>query len=105
MVRRKKKYSVNLEIGKKMPLLYHTLPGQEFDYKKSEVLDWIAQQPEMLNFVREQLKSAGYIKYDRKTGLWVGVDYESDQMPSIDEMQEWELESAIENGGGFWLDQ
>ena len=23
----------------------------------------------------------------------------------LEEMQEWELESAIENGGGFWLDQ
>lgn len=90
MVRQKKKYSVNLGIGKKMPPLYHMLPGQEFDYKKSEVLDWIAQQPEMLNFVREQLKSAGYIKYDRKTGLWTGVDYENDQMPSLDEMREWD---------------
>lgn len=96
MVRKKKKYSISLEIGKKMPPLYHTLPGQEFDYKKSEVLDWIAQQPEMLNFVREQLKSAGYIKYDRKTGLWIGVDYESDQMPSLDEMRGWDYGREME---------
>lgn len=76
MVRKKKTYSVNLEGGKKMPPLYHTLPGKEFDYKQSEVLNWIAKQPEMLNFVREQLKSAGYIFYNSETGQWCGVDYD-----------------------------
>ena len=75
MVRKKKKYSVNLDAGKNMPPLYHTFPGQEFDYKKSEVLNWIAQQPEMLNFVRDQLNSAGYIVYNPDTGQWCGVDY------------------------------
>ena len=30
MARKKKTYSVNLDIGKKMPPLYHTLPGQDF---------------------------------------------------------------------------
>lgn len=30
---------------------------------------------------------------------------EEDKIPSVDEMKEWELESAIKNGGGFWLDQ
>ncbi|MBF0775980.1 hypothetical protein BVE84_05600 [Streptococcus azizii] len=77
MVRKKKKYSVNLDAGKNMPPLYHTLPGQEFDYKKSEVLNWIGQQSEMLNFVREQLKSAGYITYDPETRKWTGVDYDN----------------------------
>lgn len=75
MPRKKRKYSVNLDAGKKMPPLYHTLPGQDFDYDKSEVLNWIANQPEMLNFVREQLKSAGYIVYNPETGQWTGVDY------------------------------
>lgn len=75
MGRKKKKYSVNLDIGRKMPPLYHTLPGQDFDYDKSEVLKWIASQPVMLNFVRDQLNSAGYISYNPDTGQWMGVDY------------------------------
>lgn len=37
--------------------------------------------------------------------LGILEETEEDKMPSVDEMQEWELESAIKNGGGFWLDQ
>lgn len=75
MVRKKKTYSVNLDIGKRMPPLYHTLPGQDFWYSDSEVLKWIAEQPILLNWVKEQLKAAGYITYNRDTGKWTGVDY------------------------------
>ena len=42
-------------------------------------------------------------KINRALGIL--EETEEDKMPSVDEMQEWELESAIENGGGFWLDQ
>ena len=51
---RKKKRSFYLEFGKRMPPLY---------------------QPLLLNFVKDQLKSAGYITYDATTGKWTGVDY------------------------------
>lgn len=78
MARKKKTYSVNLGIGKKMPPLYHTLPGQDFWYSDSEVLKWIASQPILLNWVKDQLKTAGYITYDRETGKWTGVDYRSE---------------------------
>lgn len=76
-MRKKKKYSVNLDAGKMMPPLYHTLPGQDFAYEKSEVLNWIAGQPKMLNFVRDQLNSAGYIVYNPDTGQWKGINYEN----------------------------
>lgn len=75
MARKKKTYSVKLDIGKKMPPLYHTLPGQDFWYSDSEVLKWIANQPILLNWVKDQLKTAGYITYDRETGKWTGIDY------------------------------
>lgn len=78
MARKKKTYSVNLDIGKKMPPLYHTLPGQDFWYSDSEVLKWIANQPTLLNFVKDQLRSAGYITYDATTGKWTGVDYKKE---------------------------
>lgn len=42
-------------------------------------------------------------KINRALGIL--EETEEDKMPSVDEMQEWELESAIKNGGGFWLDQ
>lgn len=73
---RKKVRSKKLEFGKRMPPLYHTLPGQDFWYSESEVLKWIADQPLLLDWLREQLKSAGYITYDATTGKWTGVDYE-----------------------------
>ena len=76
MARKKKRYSVNLDIGKQMPPLYHT--GQDFWYSDSEVLKWIANQPTLLNFVKDQLRSAGYITYDATTGKWTGVDYRSE---------------------------
>ena len=33
------------------------------------------REPTLLNFVKDQLKSAGYITYDATTGKWTGVDY------------------------------
>lgn len=42
-------------------------------------------------------------KINRALGIL--EETEEDKMPSVDEMKERELESAIENGGGFWLDQ
>ena len=78
MARKKKTYSVNLDIGKKMPPLYHTLPDQDFRYSDSEVLKWIANQPTLLNFVKDQLRSAGYITYDATTGKWTGIDYRNE---------------------------
>ena len=54
MTRKKKRYSVKLDIGKQMPPLYHTLPGQDFWYSDSEV-------------------------YDAMTGKWTGVDYKNDE--------------------------
>ena len=41
MVKRKPKL---LDVGKSMPRLYHTLPNEEFDYDKSQVLKWIANK-------------------------------------------------------------
>lgn len=72
---RKKVRSKRLEFGKRMPPLYHTIPGQDFWYSESEVLKWIANQPTLLNWVKDQLRTAGYITYDRETGKWTGIDY------------------------------
>ena len=65
-----KKKSKFLDVGKNMPRLYHTLPNEEFDYDKSQVLKWIASQPELLNYLKYMLFYIGYIEYDKTTGTW-----------------------------------
>ncbi|HFU4369511.1 TPA: hypothetical protein ACGO9H_001556 [Streptococcus suis] len=70
-----KRRSKKLLVAKIMPPLYHTLPGQNFAYEKSQVLKWLADVPEIQDWVMEQLKSAGYIVYNPDTGQWCGVDY------------------------------
>ena len=69
-----KKQSKFLDVGKSMPRLYHTLPNEEFDYDKSQVLKWIASQPELLNYLKYMLFYLGYIEYDKATGTWKGID-------------------------------
>lgn len=71
MAKRKSKL---LHIGKNMPRLYHTLPNEEFDYDKSQVLKWISNQPDLLNYLRYTLFNIGYIEYDKATGTWKGID-------------------------------
>lgn len=74
MVFKKRKKSKLLDIGKSMPTLYHTLPNEEFDWDKSQVLKWIASQPELLKYMYNKLSNIGYIEYDKTTGTWKGID-------------------------------
>lgn len=74
MVFKKRKKSKLLDVGKSMPRLYHTLPNEEFDWDKSQVLKWIANQPELLTYLRYKLSSIGYIQYDAITGSWKGIE-------------------------------
>ena len=62
-------------VARKMPPLYHTLPGTNFDVRKSRTLWWLVKQPEVLNFIWEQIKTSGAVKYDSDTGKWQGVDF------------------------------
>ena len=77
-----KKKSKYLEVAKKMPPLYHTLPGETFDMEKSEVAKWLMEQPEILNYVVNRIKGGKgqepFIVYDPDTGKWQGVDYHED---------------------------
>lgn len=72
MARRKR--SKRLEVAKKMPRLYHTIPGEGYDPEKSEVVKWISEQPQLQAWVLDQLKSDGYVEYDPETGLWSGIE-------------------------------
>lgn len=70
MARKKRKKSALLEVAKNMPMNFHRLPGMGYDPDKSKVLDWIANQPELLEWIFQQLRSTGYIVYDPQ---WGGV--------------------------------
>lgn len=74
MVKKKREQSKFLDVGKNMPRLYHTLPNEEFDWDKSQVLNWIAIQPELLTYLKYKLSRVGYIQYDAMTGTWKGID-------------------------------
>ncbi|MEG1433852.1 hypothetical protein [Eubacterium sp.] len=72
----KHKRSKKLSIGRKMPPRYHKLPGEDYDIKKSEVIRWLIQCPDILEYVWDQFKQSGDIEYNPETGKWQGVDYE-----------------------------
>ncbi|TLQ04734.1 hypothetical protein FEZ48_13315 [Marinilactibacillus psychrotolerans] len=75
----KNKKSKNLEVLKNMPPMYHTLPGEEFDLHKSEVIEWALNQPDLLNWFYSRLVSSRNIEYNREMKYWVGVDYQGGQ--------------------------
>lgn len=69
---------------KKMPPLKHKLPNNEFDIMKSEVVDWMVQQPEIRQWLYDKVtdKSGGkkpeFIFYNPEQETWQGVDYHGD---------------------------
>lgn len=67
-----------LFVGNEMPSLYHTLPGEKYNPKKSEVLKWISEQLGLLLYVFDKLTQSGQIVYDPVTGKWKGVDFDGD---------------------------
>lgn len=73
-----KKRSKKLNVARNLPPCYHKLPGQKYDVKKSEVINWLIQRPSILEFLWDQFKQSGDIEYDPETGKWQGVDYEED---------------------------
>lgn len=66
------------ETAKSMPPLYHKLPSEDFDIRKSRVLWWLVKQPELLEYVWNRIKQSGAVKYDPQTGKWQGVDFQEE---------------------------
>lgn len=81
-----KKYSVKelkfLEAAKRMPPLYHTLPNEEFDINKSEVIKWLMNQEDTKQFICDRIMNRSKvlkpIEYNSKTGKWQGVEYDKE---------------------------
>ena len=68
-----------IDIAKDMPPLYHKLPDEEFDYRKSRTLWWLVKQPSVLKYIWDIVKQSGSVVYDAKTGKWKGINFESDE--------------------------
>ena len=64
-----------IEAARKMPPLYHTLPGEKFDYRKSRTLWWLVKQPEVLKFIWECVANSRAVTYNSNTGKWQGIDF------------------------------
>lgn len=64
-----------LSVARHMPPLRHTIPGQAFDIRKSEVVQWLISKPEILNWLWNQIKT-GEVVYNPETEKWQGIDYD-----------------------------
>lgn len=78
MARKRKAIPKLLECVKQMPELRHSVSDGEFDITKSEVVQWLIRQPDVLSFLFETVRRKGYaeqlIVYDPGRGTWRGVD-------------------------------
>ena len=67
------------EVAKKMPPLKHNTTGN-FNPQKSEVINWLISQPDILNYIFDAVRGNGHrespIIYNPDTGKWQGVDYD-----------------------------
>lgn len=65
------------DAARKMPPLYHSIPGQPFDIRKSQVVQWLISQPDILSYI---FTKAGIgtksIHYNPTTGKWQEADYD-----------------------------
>lgn len=79
-----KNISKKLLCVKKMPPLKHKKENEPFDIMKSEVAQWLVQQPEVLQWICDHIKDMKHhdkellIKYNQETGTWQGIDYENE---------------------------
>ncbi len=73
----KKFRSKKLSVARNMPPMYHTLPGHNFDITQSEAIKWLTAQPEILNYIWDNIKNSDDVCYDAATGKWRGVDFET----------------------------
>lgn len=73
---RHKSRSQKLLVARNLPPSYHKLPGQEYDVRKSEVIDWLIKRPSIREFLWDHIRQSGHVEYDSETGIWTGVDYD-----------------------------
>lgn len=77
-MRKRKGIPKQLECVKSMPELKHKVGDGEFDITKSEVVQWLIRQPDVLKCLFDTVRRHGYVDqvivYDAENGTWRGVD-------------------------------
>lgn len=58
-----------------MPPLRHSMPGEPFDIRRSQVAQWLCRQPAVMQWVYDTAKDRETIVYDREAGTWQGARY------------------------------
>jgi hypothetical protein len=61
-----------LKRAAQMPKLFHTLPREGFDLAKSQVVNWLCEQPEIRQAVFEWCNHTGAIVF--RDGRWHGAE-------------------------------
>lgn len=67
-----------IQIARKMPPLHHTIPGKQFDIQKSEVIQWLINQPEILNWMWNNVSQSKDVVFNPESRTWQGADFEDD---------------------------
>ena len=77
--RKPRAFSKYMDCVGKMPPLRFVYDGYEedveFDFNKSPMMCWIAEQAEVKRYLFNYIKQGGLIRYDSDLKMWVGVDY------------------------------
>lgn len=72
----KNKISKKFDVVQQMPPLYHKIPNEEYDNKKSQVIEFLSKDEDgALNWLFRYIEQKGLIVYDPETGKWQGKDY------------------------------
>lgn len=62
----------------KMPPGQHHQPFDQFAWPASEVVLWLINQPDVMQYIFTKAKASGAIIFDQESGTWHGRDYAKD---------------------------
>ena len=74
MLHHQKETPATIAASKMPPLCHWPNDGRGFDIMRSEVVEWLCQQPEIRQMVFNIMKRSA-ITYDLETRTWRGVAY------------------------------
>lgn len=75
-MKQKKFEAVKLSKVAEMPPVYHKMPGQKYETLKSEAIQWMIKQPELMEYLWDHVKQSKFVEYDYETGMWIGKEYD-----------------------------